>query len=130
MSCGDECLSFLLAPDLVEAIGDSSAIWRVGAVPPLPELMVLGELAQTAADGSSDVGLDEVGQCSPARFVEAVSGRKTQGRPRPAARPPPRGRSRPVDRRPFGPRHWLDDAAEQAGLSPFHFLRLFAACSA
>ena len=30
--------------------------WQVGSVPPLPELMVLGELAQTAADGSSDVG--------------------------------------------------------------------------
>ena len=36
--------------------------WRVGAAPPLPELMVLGELAQAAADGRSDIGLDEIGQ--------------------------------------------------------------------
>src|SRR2546427_13140184 len=49
---GDECLSFFLAPELVETISDSRAIWRVGSVPPLPELMVLAELAQTAADGS------------------------------------------------------------------------------
>src|ERR1700742_627906 len=69
---GDECLSFFLAPELVESIGDARAIWQVGSVPPLPELVVLGELAQTAADGSSDVGLDEVGHAFAARFVEAV----------------------------------------------------------
>ena len=45
---------------------------------PLPELVVLGELAQTAADGNSDVGLDEVGHLMAARFVEAVSGRKAR----------------------------------------------------
>src|SRR5258705_7599549 len=56
--CGDECLSIQLAPETVEAIGGAVGIWRVGALPPLPELMVLGELAQAAADGASDVGLD------------------------------------------------------------------------
>src|SRR6202795_4696530 len=40
--CGDECLSFSLSPELVEAIGDSRQIWQVGCAPPLPELMVLG----------------------------------------------------------------------------------------
>jgi hypothetical protein len=58
--CGDECLSFFLEPELVDAIGDRTEAWRVGAAPPLPELMVLGELAQAAADGRSDIGLDEV----------------------------------------------------------------------
>src|SRR3954464_9876809 len=48
--CGDECLSFFLEPELVEAIGDQTEIWRIGCVPPLPELMVLGELAQAVAD--------------------------------------------------------------------------------
>ena len=67
--CGDECLSFQLAPDTVDAIGDRAAIWRIGALPPLPELMVLGELAQAAADGRSDIGLDEVGLLFAARFV-------------------------------------------------------------
>src|SRR5260370_6298969 len=73
--CGDECLSFFLAPELVEAIGDGAEAWRIGSAPPLPELMVLGELAQAAADGRSDVGLDEVGQVFASRFVEVVSGR-------------------------------------------------------
>src|SRR6266849_4178792 len=73
---GDECLSFFLAPELVEAIGDGTDVWRIGAAPPLPELVVLGELAQAAASGSSDVGLDEVGHAFASRFVEVVSGRE------------------------------------------------------
>src|SRR5476649_214650 len=59
---GDECLSFFLSPELVETIGDRTEVWQIGCAPPLPELMVLGELAQAAAEGRSDVGLDEVGQ--------------------------------------------------------------------
>src|SRR6476659_1799867 len=66
--CGDECLSFFLAPELVETIGDSGAPWQVGSAPPLPELVVLGELAQAAADGSSDIGLDEIGQVLASRL--------------------------------------------------------------
>ena len=124
--CGDECLSFFLAPELVETVNDTSAIWQIGAVPPLPELMVLGELAQTAADGSSDIGLDEIGYAFAGRFVEAVSGRKPR---RPTASL--RDRRRAVEtalwidansNRPIT----LDDAAEQAGISAYHFLRLFA----
>src|SRR4029079_9234783 len=73
---GDVCLGFFLSEDMVDALGGRREIWRVGATPPLPELMVLGELAQTAADGNSDIGLDEVGHLMAARFVEVVSGRK------------------------------------------------------
>ena len=58
--CGDECLSFKLDPTIIEAIGADSHVWRTGYVPPLPELMVLGELAQASAENSSDVGIDEV----------------------------------------------------------------------
>src|ERR1700676_2694933 len=77
--CGDECLSFFLSEELVGAIGDRAGPWRIGAAPPLPELMVLGELAQAAASGRSDVGLDEVGALFASRFVEVVSGRSRAG---------------------------------------------------
>jgi len=125
--CGDECLSFRLAPELVESIGDRSTVWRTGGVPPLPELMVLGELAQAAADGRSDIGLDEIGLLFAARFVDVVSGRK-----RPAATAAARDRRRAVDAALWLDAHAhqpldLDAAARGAGLSPFHFLRLFAA---
>jgi AraC-like DNA-binding protein len=124
--CGDECLSFFLSPELVETLGDSTAIWQAGSAPPLPELVVLGELAQSAADGNSDIGLDEIGQLLASRFVEVVS-----GKPRKAGSLAARDRRRAVEtalwidaqsHRPIG----LEDAADQAGISPFHFLRLFS----
>lgn len=126
-AAGDECLSFELAPELVGAIGGRSDIWRVGAVPPLAELAVLGELAQAAVAGDSDVGPDEVGMALAARFVALAAGRA-----RPARAPSPRDRRRAVRAA-----LWLDahadaplalaDAAAEVGLSPFHFLRLFRA---
>src|SRR5258708_4748658 len=57
--CGDECLSFFLAPELVDAIGDRAEVWRVGRAPPLPPLMVLGRLAQAPPHGRNDLGLAE-----------------------------------------------------------------------
>jgi AraC-like DNA-binding protein len=124
--CGDECLSFFLTPELVQAIGDRAEVWRVGAAPPLPELMVLGELAQTAADGRSDVGLDEVGHAFACRFVEVVSGRPQKLAPATA-----RDRRRAVETALWIDAHShrpidLEDAAGQADVSPFHFLRLFS----
>src|SRR5882757_9845463 len=119
--CGDECLSFFLEPELVAAIGDRAEIWRIGSVPPLPGLMVLGELAQTAADGNSDIGLDEVGHLMAGRFVDLVAGRT----PKPMTATL-RDRRRAVEtalwidaqsHRPIG----LEDAADQAGISAFHF---------
>jgi len=125
-ACGDECLSFFLTPELVDAIGERAETWQAGALPPLPELMVLGELAQAAAEGKSDVDLDEVGQLFASRFVEMVS-----GRPRKSAPATARDRRRAVETALWIDAHSereidLDGAAGQAGLSPFHFLRLFS----
>ena len=124
--CGDECLSFFLTAELVETIGDQAEAWRSGSVPPLPELMVLGELAQVAATGRSDVGLDEVGCAFAARFVAAVSGRVTK-----PTRALSRDRRRAVETALWIDAHShqpinLESAAGEAGLSPFHFLRLFS----
>jgi AraC-like DNA-binding protein len=124
--CGDECLSFFLSPELVDALGDRVDIWQIGAAPPLPELMVLGELAQSAADGRSDVGLDEVGQLFASRFVEVVSGRSREPAPTTS-----RDRRRAVETALWIDAHShqqidLENAAAQAGISPFHFLRLFS----
>jgi AraC family transcriptional regulator len=124
--CGDECLSFQLAPALVEEIGERADIWRTGCLPPLPELIVLGELAQAAAEGRSDIGVDEAGLLFVTRFVEIVAGRKraplaaaAQDRRRAveAALRIDAGSHEPID---------LESTAKDAGLSPFHFLRLFA----
>jgi AraC-like DNA-binding protein len=124
--CGDECLVFSFAPDLAETIGAGSALWQAGCVPPASEAMVFGELAQAAADSGSDIGLDEAGLLFAASCARAVAGQKP-----PALRASARDRRRMVEAA-----LWLDARAQQqidletaahaAGLSPYHFLRLFA----
>jgi len=125
-AASDECLSFRLSAGLADSLGGSPGLWRVGRIPPIPELMVLGELAQAAAEGKTDVAVDEAGTAFAARVVEAASRR---------ARPPARvgGRDR---RRAVTAALWIEanacepinlsTAAKEAGLSPFHFLRLFS----
>lgn len=125
-SCGDECLSFQLAPEAAESVAGRSDVWRVGHVPPVPELIVIGELAQAAADGRSDVGLDEIGLLFAARFAEVASGVRPA---RPRAGPGRRRRAVEVALWMDAHSHEevdLDHAARRAELSPFHFLRVFA----
>jgi AraC family transcriptional regulator len=112
---GDECLSFRIEGLAVASMG----------LPPLAELMVLGELAGAAADGRSDLGLDEVGLSLAARVVELVEGRR---RPTPAARDRRRAAraARWIEEHAHEPVD-LASAARVAGLSPYHFLRTFAA---
>ena len=123
---GDECLSFHFTPALVDTLGYRPEIWRSVCVPPLPELVVLGELAQAAAEGSGEIGLDEIGMLLAARFVALLSEQ----------------RQRPVEGRAYDSRRaveaalWIDSnahepidlesVASEFGLSPFHFLRMFA----
>jgi AraC-like DNA-binding protein len=132
--CGDECLSVQLRPDVMETIGGGdrrrAAIWRSGALPPLPELMVLGELAQAAAEDRSDIGIDEAAMLFTARFVALAMERTTGRHPKPGALRP-EDRRRAVEAALWIDAHAdraidLDKAAARTGLSPFHFLRLFS----
>ena len=73
----DETLNFMAAcgltsattPQIAETIGHGARIWRWGCIPPLPQLMVLGELAQSAVRGDSDVSIEEVGMLLARRFA-------------------------------------------------------------
>ncbi|MET0151684.1 MAG: AraC family transcriptional regulator [Candidatus Binatia bacterium] len=123
---GDECLSFHLSPALIEAAGGRPELWRIGCLPPLSELMVLGELAEAAAGGWSDAGLDELGMLLAARFVEIASGRKWS-----QADAGARDRRRAVEAALWIDEHSheeldLESIAQETRLSPFHFLRMFA----
>jgi AraC family transcriptional regulator len=126
-ACGDECLHFQFAPDVADAIVPDIAAWRSGALPPLAEVMVAGELAQAVVGGHRDLGLDEAGLLLASRFAQTVTGRK-----------PSALRVRAIDRRrAVEVALWIDayahrpidlaSAARRAELSPFHFLRLFTA---
>ena len=125
-ACGDECLSFQFADDFVDDISSNDTVWESGALPPIAELMVLGELAQAAAEGVNDIGVDEAGILLALRFLRIMSG---------AANKPVHATLRDR-RRAVEAALWieanaaepisLEDAASVAGLSAFHFLRLFA----
>jgi AraC-like DNA-binding protein len=123
-ACGDECLTIALAPALVESIGARKAPWRSVCLPPLPGVMVLGELLQAAATGRSDFGLDEAAMLLAARFARMGDGFRNE-------RANFADRRRAVEAARWLEAHFaepvsLDDAARVAGLSPFHFLRVFA----
>lgn len=124
--CGDECLSIQLEPELAETIGGSADIWRGVGIPPLGEMMVLGELAQSVARGESDIGVDEAALAFAARFAGTVSGKS---RERVAAQA--RERRRAVDAAGWIEGHSTEEidlarVARRSGLSTFHFLRVFA----
>jgi AraC family transcriptional regulator len=123
---GDECLSFRLEPDLLEDVGVPARAWRSVAMPPLPEMMVLGELALAAVENRTDMGLDEIALAFVDRFA-----RRAIDRPLERRTPGARDRRRAVEAA-----LWLDahaqepvdlrTAARRAGLGAFHFLRLFS----
>jgi AraC family transcriptional regulator len=124
--CGDECLSFQLAPAFVDALGGKDLLWRAGAMPPLAGLMALGELGQAVADGRSDISLDEVGMLFAARLLALTSGKQQT-----PAQASSQDRRRAVEAAMWITTHAaedidLDRMAGAAGLSPFHFLRLFS----
>jgi len=121
--CGDECLSVRLSPALAETIG--SRAWGLGRVPPVPDMMVLGELAQASVNQHHNITLDEACLLLAGRFGE-LGGQKSRRNTVSA-----RDRRRAVEAALF-----IDAHADQpidlallacnAGLSEFHFLRLFA----
>jgi AraC-like DNA-binding protein len=129
-SCGDECLSFQFSAELIDGLRSARTapekFWRIGALPPQPRLMVIGELAQSAARGRCDLGLDEIGLVFAMRYAELLTGRQPR-----FAKPGPADRRRAVESA-----LWLDACANEnvslqstarhVQLSPFHFLRLFS----
>jgi len=122
---GDECLSVKLSPELAESLGGES-LWRLARVPPLPELVVLAELAQAAAEGRAAIGIDEAVVAFAGKCAHAASGRDA----RPAG--DARARRRAVEAARWLEAHTaepvrLEDVAREAHLSPFHFLRVFRA---
>lgn len=124
--CGDECLSVKLSPELAESLGAGKPAWDLARLPPLPQLMVLGELALAAAEGRSDAGADEAAMLFAAKFAETARGKEGAGTKTTA-----RDRRRAVEAA-----LWIDEnsagemslekVAREAGLSAFHFLRLFS----
>jgi len=124
--CGDECLSVKLSPELADFLEAGKPAWDLARLPPLPQLIVLGELAQAAAEGRSDVGADEAAMLFAGKFAETARGKEATG-----TKTMPRDRRRAVEAA-----LWIDEnaaeemsleeVAREVGLSAFHFLRVFS----
>jgi AraC family transcriptional regulator len=122
-ACGDECLSVKLSPALADSLGRAN--WEAGRVPPVPELMVIGELAQAAAEGRSNVSVDEAGMMLAGKFAALTAERNGS-----VGEASPRERRRAVETALWIEANAageidLEAAARYAGLSAFHFLRIF-----
>ena len=120
---GDDCLSFEFSQALLDEVARPSR--SVAVVPPASELMILAELAQSAIDGRSDVGLDEVAWL----FLDRVTrhGAGVDG----SVAVTPRDRRRSVRTALWIDAHsseamTLEAMAREAGLSSFQFLRIFS----
>jgi AraC-like DNA-binding protein len=122
---GDRCLSFHLSPALVDTLaGERRPEWHAGGLPPEPELGMLAALALAAAEGGTDVSLEEAALLLVDRFLARA------GAARPTWAPRVVDRRRAVDIALWVEAHadqplQLATLARRAGLSPFHFLRVF-----
>ena len=130
---GDECASLTVPEDVVadaRALADRTmrdTLASAAALPPLPRVAALLEHASRADDAGhgADVDLDEVA----CLVAEAIATHAASAAPRDdACGRRERSRAREAMARIEAAWHEplaLDDLAREAGLSPFHFLRVF-----
>lgn len=123
---GDECLAVHFAADVVDEIGGRRGAWASGALPALAELVALGELARSAIRRAAGPRVDEIGMALAAR-VAALA----RGADRPTPQPSAADRRRALASARWIEAHAGDEVdlralALRAGLSPFHYLRVFS----
>ncbi|TCH99116.1 AraC family transcriptional regulator [Roseococcus sp. SYP-B2431] len=121
---GDRCLSVQIAPTAVDMLG--GAEWGIGTLAPTAEMPVLARLIEARARQRHRLGLEEAALLAVARFGQL--GRRARSARR---APNPRERRLAVSAALWleaqaGEETSLGEAAAQAGLSPFHFLRVFS----
>ena len=127
--CGDECLSFHLTPEAASEVGAGANLWRLGGLPPSPELAVWAERGQAVVDGRADGSLEEIGLLITARLAALVAGAPVPAAVVPVTHADRRRAVRAAMRidADVAREIALADLARDAGLSRFHFLRVFAA---
>jgi AraC family transcriptional regulator len=127
---GDRCLAFSFAPDVLEAIvadvpGARRTSFAVPHLPPLPALIPLLATAEAAREQEDAAELEHLALRLAAAVAAALA-----GSPRPTNAPSHRDERRISDalRRIEAGAHEplaLAELAREAGMSPYHFLRVF-----
>jgi AraC family transcriptional regulator len=123
---GDECLAFFIEPEVVDEIGGRHGAWQSGGLPPIAELIAIGELARSAVRQQQGPRVDEVGMTLATKVVDVIAGKQRQRALTGSAH-----RKRAIESAHWIELHTADDVdlqvlARQAGLSVYHYLRLFS----
>jgi AraC family transcriptional regulator len=126
---GDRCVSFWYAPDYFERlIADAGhrhhAHLRIPRIPPLRVLAPVVAQAAASLMGTEDVSWNELGVELAVRTVGAAAGIPAAYRAPANAEARVTRMVRRIDRCPDAP-FTLDIMSRDAGVSPYHFLRIF-----
>lgn len=126
---GDRCISFHLAPEYFEnIIADvprANAVFETSRIPPLPELTPLVAAAETARDESEADALEEIAVRLAGAVAAVLTGR------RPSQRAPSFSDERRITETLRRIENTPEEAvslarhANEAAMSPYHFLRVF-----
>jgi AraC family transcriptional regulator len=129
---GDRCVAFSYAPEFFDRLaadaGAPRARFQSLRLPPLRQLSPVLARVSSALAGESDASWEELSVQLAARAIQLERGLSR----RPAANAEPGAMARVtrvvrmLERDPGGP-HALRDLAQEARLSPYHFLRTFQA---
>jgi AraC-like DNA-binding protein len=135
---GDRCLSFRFSPEFVESVvselpGARRLAFTRPILPPLPELIPVVADAAAARDGSDEVSFEELALSLVAKVGSALIELNSAARGKQFARNPSRQDQRRVSEalrlietqcdQPLS----LQQLANEAAMSPYHFLRTFHA---
>lgn len=123
---GDECLSLQFSDEWLEASALPAQVGESRAIPPLPQLMMLAELALSCADGRQDIALEEAALFLVSRFLGMGTGPVQS-----ASRIDLRTRRRMVEAALWIEENasrelTLEQIARTTAMSACHFLRVFS----
>lgn len=127
-AAGDRCLAFTFNPEYFERVafdaGGSRVGFRVGRLPPLRELSGISVRAATGVLDPAGVEWEELALEVAARVSALANGVAAGSGPPTGAESRVTASVRAIERDPAA-RHPLQRLAREAGLSPYHFLRVF-----
>lgn len=122
---GDRCLSLQFSRAFEEVVAAPAGKLASRGLPPLPALVVAGELLRGSAEGANDVALDEAALLFIHRYLGLVdAGRRQQARPGSRESRLAVEVAMSIDANATTSLS-LDAIANRTGLSPYHFLRIF-----
>jgi AraC-like DNA-binding protein len=128
-AAGDRCLAFTFHPEYFERVafdasGSREGGFRVGRLPPLGELSGISVRAATGVLDPAGVAWEELALEVAARVSALANGVPAVSSPPIGAESRVTASVRAIERDPAA-RHPLDRLAREAGLSPYHYLRVF-----